>query len=157
MKEIPLTQGKVTLVSDHRFVFLNQWKWHAKKTKNGRWYAVRMEGWPHRENILMHRVITNAPDDMEVDHWDNDGLNNQDHNLRVCTLPQNRHNRAKQSNNTSGYKGVIRYKGGWRWQLRINGKRLFSHKFTTAEEAARSYDQAARQYFGEFAILNFPD
>ncbi len=157
MKQIPLTQGKVALVSDHRFDYLNQWKWHAHNDGNGKWYAVRWEGWPHRKLIRMHRVIMDAPDDMEIDHWDNDGLNNQDDNLRVCSHNQNQRSKARQANNTSGYKGVIKYKSGWRWQLKKNGKRIYSIMLPTAEEAARGYDKAAHEHFGKFAILNFPE
>ncbi len=156
MKKIPLTQGKVALVSDHWFDYLNQWKWFAKACPNGKYYAARMEGWPHRKMILMHRVITRAADDMQVDHRDNDGLNNQDENLRNCTHSQNMRNRTKLVNNTSGYKGVIRYKSGWKWQLKKNGKRIYSNMFLTVEEAARGYDQAALEHHGSFAVLNFP-
>ena len=41
MKEIPLTQGKVAQVSDHRFDYINQWKWYANEYKGGLWYACR--------------------------------------------------------------------------------------------------------------------
>jgi len=44
MKMIPLTQGKFAQVSDHRFDYLNQWKWYAMYVKrHDLWYAARAE------------------------------------------------------------------------------------------------------------------
>ena len=37
MKEIQLTQGKVALVDDDDFEYLNQWKWYYSKLN----YAMR--------------------------------------------------------------------------------------------------------------------
>lgn len=42
MKEIKLTQGKITLVDDKDFKYLNQWKWCAHK--GGRTYYVVRNG-----------------------------------------------------------------------------------------------------------------
>ena len=57
MKEIPLTQGKVALVDNSNYDWLNQWKWCAH-WERGRWYAVR--AMPRDEDgkqrmIRMHR------------------------------------------------------------------------------------------------------
>ena len=43
MKEIKLTQGKVALVDDDDYEYLNQFKWFAHKKKYT-YYAERMEG-----------------------------------------------------------------------------------------------------------------
>ena len=154
-KQIPLTQGKVALVSDHRFEYLNQWKWTASKTQ-GKRYAV------NSSKGKMHRLITGAPVGMDVDHVDGDGLNNQDENLRVCTHAENGYNRRKlASNNTTGYKGVSIFRDGkfvrYQAKIRVASKLLHLGLFTTAEAAARAYDQAAREHFGDFAALNFPN
>lgn len=158
MKEIPLTQGKVAKVSDHRYEWAMQWKWRA--FFNGyKWYAVRSVK-PLRKTYYMHREIMGITNpEIEVDHLDNDGLNNQDENLRICTSSENKFNRGKQSNNHSGYKGVdwraIRRK--YRARIKANGQYIFLGYFSIAEEAARAYDVAAKKYHGSFAQLNFPD
>lgn len=68
--------------------------------------------------------------------------------------------RRPRNDSLSGYKGVGVLRGKTqRWQARIsgNGKRLFLGNFDTPEDAARAYDKAARELYGEHAWLNFPD
>jgi len=160
MKTIKLTLGKVAQVSDHRFNELNQYKWQALFNK-WKWYAVRKEGWGlSLKTIYMHRQIMGVIDPKtEIDHKDNDGLNNQDNNLRTCTSSQNKHNRGKQKNNTSSYKCVDwkEERKKYRARIFVNGKSVFLGYFDSSIEAAHTYDIAAKKYFGEFAHLNFPE
>lgn len=157
MKEIQLTQGQVAKVSDNRFNYLSQFKWYAVYTPsvNG-YYAARRFG---KTQILMHREIMDAPNGTQIDHQDGDGLNNQNENLRFCTAAQNQFNRNKQINNSSGFKGVDFHKNmnKWRAKIQLNYKRIHLGYFDSAEEAARAYDEAAKKYYGEFAMLNFKE
>lgn len=157
VKRIPLTQGKVATVSEKDYAYLSQFKWFT--TLNYRnWYAARkgVDSNGKQITIWMHRVILDAPADMQVDHRDLDGLNNHRHNLRLCTPSENRRNRLKLANNTSGYKGVFWIEPSHKWQARIalNGFSKSLGYFNTAEDAARAYDVAAPKYHGEFASVN---
>lgn len=103
----------------------------------------------------LHRLVTNCPSDMVVDHINGDGLDNRRANLRVCTQAENVRNRRIHSNNRSGFKGVyfdpsstIR---SWRAKISINGKRIRLGRYASAEEAHKAYKAAAKQYHGEFA------
>ncbi len=62
------------------------------------------------------------------------------------------------STNSVGFKGVWRDKKTGRFVASIhsNGKHIGLGCFDNAEDAARAYDKAARQYFGEHAYQNFP-
>lgn len=160
-KMIPLTQGKHAQVDDQDFERLSRWAWYAVKNKRHRtWYAVRsgLNG----SQIRMHREILGVTSpEIEVDHRDGDGLNNQRFNLRECTQHQNKFNRGLFRSNTTGYKGVVFVKYNnrsykYRAQLRLNKKLLYFGFYDTPEEAARAYDAAAKECFGEFARLNFP-
>jgi hypothetical protein len=161
MKTITLSQNKVALVDDEDYDFLNQWKWCAIKYKNGNYYAVRHPEWDpitkKQITIHMHRLIMNAPDSLEVDHWDSNTLNNQKDNLRLATHSQNQSNRGKTKRNTSGYKGVSLCKktNKWRALIKFNKKSIHLGYFNNIIDAARAYDQKAIELFGEFAKLNF--
>lgn len=158
MKEIQLTQGQVTIVDDWWFDELNQYKWHAAWSPcTQSYYAVRSSPtlFGKRIPIRMHAVIAGTPKGMHTDHINHNTLYNLESNLRVCTASQNRINRGKQIDNTSGYKGVCWHKTGWTSQIKINGKTTYLGIYLDPEEAARAYDKAAKELHGEFAVLNF--
>lgn len=155
-REIQLTQGKVAIVDDEDFEWLNQWKWYAHRYDKI-WYAERNKPRPYveKKTIRMHAVILG--NDKWADHKNGNGLDNRRDNLRECTYSQNVMNRGIQSNNTSGYIGVAWHKkiDAWVAYIQVNRKRINLGRFTTKEEAAYVRDQAAIKYHGEFSHLNF--
>lgn len=149
MKTIKLTQGKEALVDDEDYHFFSKFKWQASfDPRYDLWYATSSVG-------IMHRMITRASEDRHVDHIDKNGLNNQKHNLRICTISQNQMNR-KTSSGTSRYKGVYWNNTIKQWQTEITHNHVrFRLGCTQSEnEAARRYNDKAKQLFGEFALLN---
>ncbi|HEY4691598.1 MAG TPA: hypothetical protein VIK33_19980 [Anaerolineae bacterium] len=62
---------------------------------------------------------------------------------------QNQRNRPKNSNNRSGYKGVMLERKSGKWKMYITAL------YDAPEEAARMYDKLARILFGEYARTNF--
>jgi hypothetical protein len=107
----------------------------------------------------MHRLILNPPDDKVVDHADHNGLNNQKSNIRIASKSENQYNAVKRKNRTSIYKGVTWHKdmNKWRAYIQREDEKLTCLGYYDDEaEAGRAYDAKAIEYFGEFALLNFP-
>lgn len=154
-KELPLTRGKVALVDDDMFEYLNQWKWFYQS----KGYAARNSRIDtKRITILLHRVVINAPDEMQVDHINGNRLDNRKENLRLCTNWQNTANHKMYSHNVTGYAGVgflkrARYKK-WIARIVVHGKLIYLGSYTTPKDAALAYNEAALKYRGEFASLN---
>lgn len=159
-KSIPLTQGQFALVDDADYEWLMQWKWrYCKSVANRYGYAFRSFGkYTDRHTTSMHREIMKANRGQPVDHIDHDGLNNQRHNLRLCTTSQNGCNARVFRKKYSQLRGVSFHKKDKRWQSQIVhlGKCIYLGRFGSPEEAARAYDAAATRLHGQFATLNFP-
>lgn len=151
MAEVPLTQGKIALVDDADLSLIAQYTWCAQQ-HHGNWYAMTATT---GVKIKMHRLIMAAPPKLLVDHVDGDGLNNRRSNLRFSTLSQNQWN-TRRSSGLSRFKGVTKAKGckSWIAAITVNGKRIHLGSFIDEADAARAYDEAALEYFGEFACTN---
>ena len=158
MKKIALTRGQVALVDNKDFEYLSQWKWFSEAHGcAARDQHIGMDGKKEiKKRIKMHRIIMDCPEGMEIDHIDGNPSNNQRANLRVVTHAQNQKNLKRAINNTSGFKGVHWAKARNKWIASINhhDKTYNLGGYATKEEAARRYNEAALECFGEFARLN---
>ena len=101
------------------------------------WYAHRL-AWLYMTGTLAK----------DIDHRDRNPSNNRFANLRAVTKSENQHNRVKQRNNTSGYKGVIYFKrtGRWRANIWVNNAPIYLGYFDTPAEANAAYIDAQRVY-----------
>lgn len=160
MKKIPLANDKgIALVDDEDFPLLSRYKWFHQPNKNTSYAATRIRIGEQSVQISMHRLVVNAPNGNQVDHCDNNGLNNQKSNLRFCTSQENNRNRRKLKNCSSIYKGVYWNKPIKKWvaRIRINGHLSHLGCFSSETKAGKAYDKLAKKTYGDFARLNFPE
>ncbi len=160
--EIPLTRGMVALIDAADFPLVGGDKWYALASRRqNRWYA-RRQVYPAgggRLVVHMHREIMCAAEGVMVDHINGNGLDNRRCNLRLASAAQNAANRIINPRCASGYKGVEARKRLARPFFAVIGgrpNREYLGCFSTPEEAARAYDDAARLRWGQHARLNFP-
>lgn len=98
---------------------------------------------------LTHGCMPNG----EIDHINGDPSDNRPCNLRVCTSSQNKMNRGKQVNNTSGFKGVSWHSKAAKWQchIMVARKSIYLGLFACAHDAHKAYCEASEKYHGSFA------
>ncbi len=114
-------------------------------------------GKKHRVHRLVGQEFLDNPNNKPmIDHIDRDTLNNTINNLRWVSNSQNSMNRRKLQNTSSKFKGVCFRESENRWHARIklNGKVKSLGLFSCEKEAARKYNQAAIEHFGQHALLN---
>ena len=163
MKGILLAnQNMIALIDDEDHERVSQFRWFAHRGRKT-WYAEHKTPrlLSKQRTIKLHRFILEISDpNVDVDHKDGNGLNCQRSNLRVCEIVgQNNFNQGIRVDNTSGYKGVSWHPNNRKWMAKIciDGKQKHLGCFDNPAEAAHTYDQAAKELFGEFAWLNFKD
>lgn len=88
-----------------------------------------------------------------LDHINGDRADNRMANLREATHAENLHNRGRNKNNTSGYKGVSLHRSTGKWDARImvNRKQVYLGIYETQEDAHAAYTSAAAKLHGTFA------
>lgn len=150
--------GLFALVDDEDFPLVAGYRWHPFKNRRN-FYAIANTRKPDGTltTVKLHRLI--LPDAKIIDHINHDGLDNRRENLREATNSQNNANQQKMLGTSSGFKGVYWHKQADKWRAQIMFNRKYKHLglFASEIEAAHAYDNAARELFGEFAHLNFPE
>lgn len=170
---IPLTRGRVAAIDfddfEKKFVRTNGAFRRLETgfyTRAGQYTSRSFTALGHRrtqKTVLMHRIILGKSG--LVDHINGDTLDNRRKNLRPASRSQNGANQKVRSSNRSGFKGVNWKKPGpnfkknptgkWAARISLDNRRIHIGYFSTAEEAAKAYDTAAKTHFGEFAKPNF--
>jgi hypothetical protein len=158
---LPLTKGQVALldIADaERAVALGAWHASQSPADPDVYYARRKMRQPDGtyRMVMLHQFVLSTS--LDVDHRNGDTLDNRRANLRATDPSHNGGNQRVHINNSSGYKGVTWDKRRRKWlaQISVGGRGRYLGNHDDVEAAARAYDQAAIEAWGEFACVNFP-
>jgi hypothetical protein len=112
---------------------------------------------------LLHRWLLGLVkgDNTKIaDHINNNPLDNRKSNLRITDYIGNNRNKSKQSHingnpTSSQYKGVSKTRNNkWKAEIFVDGKHIHLGMYDSEIDAAKVYDEAAVEYFGEFSQTN---
>jgi hypothetical protein len=151
MREIPLggvhSAGRSALVDTADYDFLARFKWF-----------VSVNGYPsarvNKQTITMHQLLLGKNGRLDIDHFNQDKLDNRRMNLRWVSRSVNNANVDVRGNSASGFKGVrLARKGGqWHAQIRVAGRQTFLGAFPTPELAARAFVRAHEAAYGSLPL-----
>lgn len=159
---INLLNGLQALVDEDDLPRISRHVWNSviveKRYPDRKYVYSRIEG----RAVYLHRFILCPPKGLMVDHRNGNTLDNRRANLRLATSVQNSAN-SNPPRGRSGFRGVKLLRSG-RFAATISSGRtgpgemrnIWLGVYDDAETAARVWDAAARQRYGEFARLNFP-
>jgi hypothetical protein len=151
---------KVVPVAPHQFNTQSGLVWRVKRGRQGAGsnagslhshvyqldrldWRVRVDGKTYAAARVIYYMVNGFdPGKAEVDHKDQNSLNNNESNLRLGDDCLQAHNRGKYSTNSSGAIGVCLYKAAKKWQAELMHKGVLHYlgRYTCKIEAARAYN-----------------
>jgi hypothetical protein len=150
---LPMPDGRFALVDAADFARCASLSWFVKEG------CVQTK--VNKRHLALYRMVmgVDLPARVKPVHHDGDRLNCRRANLGILNYSEaNWSGRKTKKKTTSDYKGVSWTKDQctWRAMIRKGGKMFPLGEFRSEWAAAKAYDEAARELFGEFAALNFP-
>lgn len=160
VKELPLQNNMVALVDDEDFERCSQHTWTlgVRADKQGYYVMTRID---YKEVTLSRFILEERSTEKVINFIDGDALNNVRENIRIVDREVVIRRKRGAANSSSKYKGVSWYKMRNMWRAVItftlgNGKRKYKQLgyFHNEDDAARAYNQAALELYGEGCFQN---
>ena len=154
----PHEQKRFALIDQDDYERLAKTKWFACRSGKSLYATATSIRHLAKHHLQMHRYVLRAEPGQMVDHISGDTLDNRKQNLRIVTPTENARNSRRQTfpGKTSVFKGVSwsERDGRWHAQITDQGQNISLGLFDDAQNAARAYDAAALERFGEYARTN---
>lgn len=123
---------------------VSQFQWAIDKVGENKFYISTNLYNQHPKKLYLHRLVTNCPVDMCVDHINHNRLDNRKANLKVCTIAENNNNFSLSKANTSGYKHICFDKNNNKYIVSIKNK--FFGRFSSIEDAIKQREKILCQH-----------
>lgn len=148
MKTLTIRHGFIVFIDDEDYARVSLRRWRVHFFKRG----CRVESGGKYTTVTLADFVM-GDFSCIFDHVDGNVFNNVKMNLRRATSAQNARNRV--CYNSTGFKGVrANPDGKFEAQIKTGDKSFYLGRYTTVEDAALAYNEAAKKLFGEFARLN---
>jgi len=149
----------ILMIDDEDYDKIKEHVWHIAFSKEKKTFSVltNIKNGEKYTPKSIHRLLTNCPKGLVVDHKNHNAFDNRKENLRICTNAENCRNVIRNKDGRSSiYKGVFYYSRQklYRAAITLDRKKIFLGQFESERAAAEAYNKAAVEYHKEFACLN---
>ena len=114
------------------------------------YYVIAINYRDYQAHRLAWFYMTGKWPNDQIDHIDQNKLNNRWDNLREATPQQNNRNVPVRKNSTTGITGVVIRRSSHVARIKVNKKYIHLGSYKTEAEAIRARQEAEIKYFGEF-------
>lgn len=145
------TKENIPFVFDKKyFDTVKQYRWAINK--DGYIRTVINRGKQGYHSYMLHRLITNCPPELVVDHINHDKTDNRIANLRICTRQENNRNRRIGINNTSDTTGVYFNEQSKKWvaYIMVDQEQKYLGIYENIEDAIEARKKAQAEIFQSF-------
>lgn len=154
-----LDKGYKVKIDREDLARVSQHSWQVTKGTTGRLRVVTSIRGPQGvRKLTLGRFLMKPPKSKQVyPRRFNEGLDYRKDNLIVCTLKERQQMLPKKRVGASSqYRGVSysTKEKKWRAGIEVDGRSINLGNFKTEIDAARSYNKAAKKYFGTSAYQN---
>lgn len=150
VKEIPLQNGMVALIDDEDYEKVIKYTWSVHTSKGIPMISNAKKGY-------MSRFIMGVGDSNKIVIFRNgDKFDLRKANLIVGDSDVKNRVRKGNKNSTSKYRGVCwdKSRSKWKATIEVDGRTIHLGRFDNEDTAAKIYNEAALEYFGENAFQN---
>ena len=148
MKKIPLRNRKKEIVG---YAIIDNYDYNKTITRTWCLFQNKysVSSYP-KPSVLLHHFILGKPKrGLEIDHINNNGLDNRKCNLRFVSRSTNNMNRFNSKYNKSGFIGVSFHKAlnKWRAYSSVNNRQIHLGYFLNKKDAIKTREEYNKIYF----------